>query len=40
MVWPDESEYVGQWAEDMRHGKGIMTDENGRKYEGDWLHGM
>ena len=27
--------YVGDWADDMREGKGVMTDSSG-VYDGDW----
>lgn len=32
-------EYMGEWEDDMKHGKGIMTFTNGDVYEGHWVRG-
>jgi hypothetical protein len=37
---PDEStKYVGDWVNDLREGKGILTDATG-VYNGDWANDM
>ncbi len=37
---PDEStKYVGDWVNDVREGKGILTDATG-VYNGDWVNDM
>jgi hypothetical protein len=37
---PDEStKYVGDWVNDLREGKGILTDTTG-VYNGDWANDM
>ena len=33
----DESyKYAGEWANDYKHGKGVLTDYTGT-YEGEWI---
>jgi len=31
--------YKGEWAQNLKHGKGVFTYRNKDKYEGDWLKG-
>jgi hypothetical protein len=31
--------YVGEWANDKKHGTGTATHFNGRVYTGSWRHG-
>ena len=35
-VWPDESEYEGEWRDNKMEGKGVYTKDDGTKYEGEW----
>ncbi|MFM7858723.1 MAG: hypothetical protein ACKO96_44080 [Flammeovirgaceae bacterium] len=32
----DNSNYVGGWECDKKHGKGIFTWEDGTKFSGEW----
>ena len=36
--WHDESTYVGEWKEDMAHGKGWLFYAGGDVYKGDWIN--
>ena len=36
LLEPDNSQYVGDWKDDIKHGKGIMTYANGDVYDGEW----
>lgn len=33
------SRYMGDWANNTKHGFGTLTKPNGQKYEGEWVHG-
>jgi hypothetical protein len=33
----DGSIYIGEWANDMMHGKGKIVTSNEESYEGDWV---
>ena len=35
----DESEYLGEWKNDLKEGKGTFTWADGNKFNGDWLEG-
>jgi hypothetical protein len=42
--YADGDKYEGEWKEDKRHGKGVVTyaGQNGtisEKYDGDWVDG-
>ena len=38
-IWEDGKYYIGQWKNDLFHGKGTMYYSNGKiKYEGDWIN--
>ena len=32
--------YDGEWKNDLRHGFGVLTWPDGRKYEGDYKEGL
>jgi len=32
----DGSKYEGLWVDDVKSGRGIITFEDGRKYNGEW----
>ena len=34
------SEYTGEWFDNKFHGKGTQTWPDGRRYEGDFHHGV
>ena len=38
-TWPDGREYVGQYKDDKKEGKGKFTFANGIEYNGDWKDG-
>ncbi|KAH3743796.1 MORN motif protein [Pelomyxa schiedti] len=31
--------YVGEWKDDMFHGRGVRTWDDGTKYKGEWVYG-
>ena len=35
-TWPDGNQYIGQYLNDKRHGKGILKKANGDRFEGMW----
>ncbi len=37
--WPDGSKYIGEYSDDMKHGKGSIEWPDGRKYTGGWEKG-
>merc|ERR1719272_1551941 len=39
MQWPDGAEYIGQWKQGRRNGKGTFTTPNGNQYIGNWKGG-
>ncbi|KAH3722459.1 2-isopropylmalate synthase [Pelomyxa schiedti] len=36
----DGGSYVGEWRDDMFHGRGVRLWADGTRYEGDWVCGM
>ena len=32
--------YEGDWVQNLRHGKGNLTFENGDEYEGEWKNNL
>ena len=36
-IWADGRKYIGQWANNKMHGKGVFTWPDGRYYEGDYF---
>ncbi len=38
-LWPDNSQYYGQWVNGKQHGKGTYTDKLGKAREGKWENG-
>ena len=38
-VWEDGSFYIGNWKNDLKHGKGFQYRSNGTCYEGDFENG-
>ena len=38
--WPDGRIYEGEYLNDRKNGKGILTYPNGNKYEGFFLNGQ
>ena len=38
--WKSGAIYKGDWKDNKKHGKGIMTSANGRVYEGDFIMNM
>lgn len=40
LSYRDGGEYVGQWANDRKHGIGKMSFINGDVYNGQWEHGI
>lgn len=39
-MFPDGSQYVGRFKEDMLEGYGVLTYLDGRVYEGQWCNNM
>ena len=38
-IWRDGESYVGEWKNNLKHGKGIDYDKNGKIiYEGDYVN--
>ena len=33
----DKEVYTGSWLNDLRHGEGLLTTEEGTQYTGSWL---
>ena len=31
--------YIGEWQNDLQHGKGCLIKKNGQKFEGEWVNG-
>ena len=40
VFFPNGPRYVGEWKDDLRHGKGCQFYKSGAKYEGDWAHDL
>ena len=40
MVWPDGSQYEGEWKDNERHGEGSHLTSNGAIYQGRFVHGV
>ncbi len=38
-IYPDGSKYEGEWKNDKRHGRGVLTRPDGMRYEGEWADG-
>ena len=37
-IYDDDSYYIGQWKNDLKHGKGTMHDSNGNiQKKGKWV---
>lgn len=39
-IWPDQSNYTGQWKDDMMHGTGTLVHADGDVYKGEWTFDM
>lgn len=39
LIYDDGSQYVGQWKNKKKHGKGTMTYSDGVVYDGDFKFG-
>ena len=40
MYFSNKAKYAGEWSDNLKNGKGIMTDESGSTvYEGTWTAG-
>ena len=38
-IYPDLSEYEGEWFENWKHGKGVYKSYEGDEYRGSWSYG-
>jgi hypothetical protein len=36
MEYGNKDKYVGDWKEDKRNGRGVLTTKNGDTYEGEY----
>ena len=39
LFYEDGRKYVGEFQNDLKHGHGIYSWPNGKKYEGNWKEG-
>mmetsp|Transcript_14759 Transcript_14759/g.33561 ORF Transcript_14759/g.33561 Transcript_14759/m.33561 type:complete len:90 (+) Transcript_14759:182-451(+) len=39
MSWPDGRRYMGEYADDRKHGQGSFSWPDGRCYRGQWSRG-
>jgi hypothetical protein len=39
MTWADGKQYIGDFEDDKKHGKGKFLWKDGREYDGGWLRG-
>lgn len=40
MFFPDGRRYVGEWKNNMHHGRGILTSIDGEEYHGEFIEDM
>lgn len=42
--YKDKGQYIGEYKDDNKHGKGVLKYPNGDEYDGDWesneIHGI
>ena len=38
--WTDGKHFIGEFKEDLKHGKGTFIWPDGRKYIGTWVFGL
>ena len=40
LTWANGSKFVGNFKKGKRHGKGLFTFPDGRREQGEWVHGL
>lgn len=35
--WSNQSKYIGEYKDDLKHGYGVLNWENGKSYKGNWI---
>jgi len=38
-TWPNGDHYIGEYLNDLKHGKGVLKKVNGEVYDGAWKEG-
>ena len=40
MLWKNGSQYIGDFLQGARTGRGVFIDSDGKRYQGNWVNGM